>query len=211
MLHDNDKGMRAVADEHLDGLDTPLRRDEDLYQEVVDSEPVPVTEPEKKQFFAKYGIHICVGVIALALMSGLGWFAVRILSPAPAVAQRLSPPETFGTQASKSNSGVAEPMQFGGEPVDQRRQGITSAPALDDEPGSVLPITPRTEQEQDEQFYDTLVSAAEHNAPTPKTLNEASHTQTVTAVQVAPETADKFAAISVAIANQSKEIGRASV
>jgi hypothetical protein len=215
LRHDNNPSMRAITDEHVDGLDTPRQRDEDLYHEVVDNEALVETEPAKKNFFAKYGLYMGVGVIAVVLLGGLGWFAVKVLSPAPIHAQRSSAPENFGTQASKpqqKNSGAAEPMQFGGEPAsqsyarDQSRQGNASVPPIDDEPGSVLPITPRTEQEQDEQFYDTLVSAAEHNAPAPTVVEVAPTAQALTPVQVTPETADKFAAISVAIANQSKEM-----
>lgn len=216
LRHDSDQGLRAVLDEHMDELDAPRHQDEDLYQEVVDHEPVNEAEPAKQSFFAKYGLYIGVGAIVLALLGGLGWMAVQVLRPAPAHAERSSAPEPFGAQARQSqpqkNSAAVEPMQFGTDPgsqahgLDQRRQETASAPAANDEPGSVLPVTPRTEQEQDEQFYDTLVSAAEHNLPAPTAVEMASLTQPMTPVQVTPETADKFAAISVAIANQSKEM-----
>jgi len=208
---DQEPGLRAMIDE---GLATRTLDDE-LYQEAVNHEHVAVQPaPAKASFFSKNGMYICVGVVALSLFSGLGWFAYQVLKPAPVHAQRSSAPEPFGAQTKPpalKNSEAVEPVQFDDEPVSQvngqgqRHQENAPASVASDEPGSVLPITPRTEQEQDEQFYDTLVSAAEHNAsPTP--VHASSPGQVATPVQVAPETADKFAAISVAIANQSKEM-----
>lgn len=207
---DHEPALRAVADDHMASHDAPRPLLDDLYQDVAEHEPP--AQPAKASFIKKNGLYIGVGVVALALMGGLGWIAVKILSPAPVHAQRSTTPEPFGVQVNKpqvqKNSGVVEPVQFENEPVsqshtpDQRRQETAFSSEV---PGSVLPITPRTEQEQDEQFYDTLVSAAEHNtAPTP--VQASSPAQAATPMQIAPETADKFAAISVAIANQSKEM-----
>lgn len=216
LRHDSDPDMRAVGDERLDAVDAPPHIEEDLYQEVVDNEPSVPAQPAKASFFAKYGLYIGVGVVAFAALCVLGWVAVKILSPAPMHAERTNTPEPFGVQPGKThaqNSGAIEPVQFAADPAaesrarDQRPQdAVASSQSTDEEPGSVLPITPRTEQEQDEQFYDTLVSAAEHNTPAPATVDSTSPSQALTPVQVTPETADKFAAISVAIANQSKEM-----
>lgn len=215
LRHDSEPGMRAVADERLEAVDAPRQLEDDLYQEVVDNEPSVPAEPAQASFFAKYGLYIGVGVLALAAMGALGWVAVKILSPAPVHAERSNTPEPFGAQPGKprvQNTGTVEPVRFSAEPAtqsharDQRLQESASSQSEDEAPGSVLPITPRSEQEQDEQFYDTLVSAAEQNTPAPAALDSASTAQVVTQVQVTPETADKFAAISVAISNQSKEM-----
>lgn len=213
---DSEPGLRADTNDHFEGLNAQRPVDADLYQEVVDNETVMTAEPAKATFFSKYAMYIGVGVIVLVLMGGLGWLALKVLRPAPAQAERSYAPDAFGAQAgrpqSQKNNDAAEPMQFGSERVGQaservhQGQGKVSSPDADDAPGSVLPITPRTEQEQDEQFYDTLVSAAENNAPATPVVDSSSSAHAAIPVQVTPETADSFAAISVAMANQSKDM-----
>lgn len=212
---DHNTAMRAVHSDSIGDLDPPRHQDDDLYNEVVD-EPVVNQQPKKASFVSKYGLYIGVGLVTVTLLSGLGWFAVQILKPAPVHTQRSTAPEPFGSQfnrpeAQQSRPAV-EPVEFGEETTDQSKTqdqlGLaTPNPQFgSDSPGSVLPITPRTEQEQDEQFYDTLVSAAEHNSVTSINGNMPTGQQGATPVKLAPETADKFAAISVAISNQSKEM-----
>lgn len=212
----SDPGLRAHANERIDGPDATRHLEDDSHQTVAEHEPPLTAQPVKKTFFEKYGLYIGVGSVALTLFGVLGWIAAIVLSPAPVLAQHSNAPDQFGSQPaitqSSINTGAAEPMQFGGEPSshsntrDQRHQESAYASSTEDVPGSVLPITPRTEQEQDEQFYDTLVSAAEQNLPVPTVVDVTAVAQADTPTQIAPETADKFAAIAVALANQSKEM-----
>lgn len=209
---DQNFGLRAGTDDHLTGLDEDREHNRDTYRAEVEHEPDVSTQPVQptQKALLKYGVYIVV-VVAITLLSGLGWFAYQILNPAPV--QRSLAPEQFGVQANKpaAQKNIAvDAVHFDDEAVNQehdhgqRRDDAFGATA-NDEPGSVLPITPRTEQEQDEKFYDTLVSAAEQIAP-PAQVQATSIKQVAIPDQVTPETADKFAAISVAIANQSKEM-----
>lgn len=214
--NDNDPGLRALANERIDGQDAQRHIEDDSHQTIADNEPPLTVQAVKKAFFEKYGLYIGVGVVVLTLFGALGWIAAIVLSPAPVLAPHSSVPDQFGSQPaitqSSSNTGAAEPIQFGGEASshlntrDQRHQETADASSTEDVPGSVLPITPRTEQEQDEEFYDTLVSAAEQNLPAPTVVDVTAVEQADTPTQIAPDTADKFAAIAVAIANQSKEV-----
>lgn len=216
-LRDDDaQTLRATADDQFDRHEEPNTQgvDHELYEEVDSHEPSAPQPPSKEPFFKKYGLYLAVGGVVLGLLGGLGWVAVKVMTPAAVHTERsneFDAPKSAIKSPAKSN-GAAEPLQVINEvgspaPTARNRKQETFAESdTENLSGSVLPITPRTEQEQDEAFYDTLVGAAEHNPVAPKPEQVTTPEKAVTPTQVDAETADKFAAISAAIASNSKEM-----
>jgi hypothetical protein len=212
----NEQSFRSNENDQFDRDDEALSQGlgQDRYEEVADHEDVAPQSPTKESFFKKYGHYLIVGGVVLVLLGGLGWVAVKVLKPAPIHTERTkeidAPNKSIRNPA--NNKSAVEPVQINNEDSDlaptskNRKQEAFAGADTETMSGSVLPITPRTEQEQDEEFYDTLVKAAEHNPIVKAPDQVATPGQVVPPTQVDADTADKFAAISSAIANNSKEM-----
>ncbi|MEC4242114.1 MULTISPECIES: hypothetical protein [Pseudomonas] len=160
----------------------------------------------KPSFFSKYRLHILGGGAVLIMLCGLGWVASQVLKPTHTPIERVSSIETFG--ASKhidqphANTMATEPLQFGDDSSSnvETRESNSNEHLIESGGVPVQPIIPRNELEPDEKFYDTLVEASERNS-----LNDKAGSKAAPA-EVSAGTDEKFAAISVAIANSGKEM-----
>lgn len=160
----------------------------------------------KPSFFSKYRVHILGGGAVLIMLCGLGWVALQVLNPTHTPIERVSSIEAFG--ASKqidqphSNTMATEPLQFGDDSSsnEETRESNTNEHLIESGGVPVQPIIPRNELEPDEKFYDTLVEASERNSFKGKAGSNAAP------AEVSAGTDEKFAAISVAIANSGKEM-----